>query len=73
MNTDFECELTLDQWTALKALRRPAADRGALYRPAVESLIALQLATAGDEGPAITAKGRHVLLRGSPLLWDVAA
>jgi len=24
-------------------------------------------------GPAITAKGRSVLLRGSPGLWDVAA
>ena len=70
---DFDCELTLDQWTALKALRLPAADRGALYRPVVESLIALQLAAVNDQGAAITAKGRSVLLRGSPRLWDVAA
>ena len=70
---DFDCELTLDQWTALKALRLPPADRGALYRPVVESLIVLQLATVNDDGAAITAKGRSVLLRGSPRLWDVAA
>jgi len=70
---DFDCELTLDQWTVLKALRLPAADRGALHRPVVESLIALQLATVNDDGAAITAKGRSVLLRGSPRLWDVAA
>jgi len=73
MNTDIDYDLTLGQWEALKALRLPASDRGALNRRAVESLIALQLATAGDEGPAITAKGRSVLLRGSPLLWDVTA
>ena len=73
MNTNIDYDLTLDQWAALKALRLPATDRGALYRPAVESLIALQLAAVNDDGPAITAKGRSVLLRGSPRLWDVAA
>jgi hypothetical protein len=73
MNTDSDCELALDQWTALRALRLPAADRGSLYRPVVESLIAMQLAAASDGGPTITPKGRSVLLRGSPLLWDVAA
>ena len=73
MNTDIDCDLTLGQWEALKALRLPASDRGASNRLIVKSLIALQLAAMSDEGPAITAKGRSVLLRGSPLLWDVAA
>jgi hypothetical protein len=73
MNTDIGYDLTLDHWAALKALRLPAADRGALYRPVLENLIALQLAAMSDEGLAITARGRSVLLRGSPRLWDVAA
>jgi len=73
MNTDIDYDLTLDQWEALKTLRLPAPNRAALDRPAVERLIVLQLAAITDTGPAITAKGRSVLLRGSPRLWDVAA
>jgi hypothetical protein len=42
-------------------------------RSVLERLIALQLAAMSDDGPAITRKGRSVLLRGSPRLWDVAA
>ena len=73
MNTEIDYELAPDQWEALKALRLPAPHRGRLNQLVVESLIALQLAAASDQGPAITAKGRSVLLRGSPRLWDVAA
>ena len=73
MNTETDYDLTLGQWEVLKALRLPARQRGALNRRAVESLVGLQLAAVREEGPAITAKGRSVLLRGSPLLWDVAA
>jgi hypothetical protein len=39
----------------------------------VENLVALQLAEMTDDRPVITSKGRRVLLRGSPQLWDVAA
>lgn len=35
--------------------------------------VALQLAAVAGDGPAITAKGRSVLLRGSPRLLDLAA
>ncbi|MDP3694399.1 hypothetical protein [Bradyrhizobium sp.] len=73
MNTEFDCDLTRDQWEALKALRLPAAERRIRDRLVVESLIALQLAAVTGDGPAITAKGRSVLLRGSPQLWDLAA
>ena len=73
MNAEFDYDLTRDQWEALKALRLPAADRRMMDRPVVESLIALQLATVAGDGPVITPKGRSVLLRGSPRLWDVAA
>jgi len=73
MDAEFDYDLTPDQWEALKALRLPAPQRGAFRRLAVEGLIALQLATMRDDGPVITRRGRSVLLRGSPRLWDVAA
>jgi hypothetical protein len=73
MNTEFDYDLTHGQWEALKALRLPAAKCRTLNRFVVESVIALQLAAMTGEGPVITPKGRSVLLRGSPQLWDVAA
>jgi len=72
MIAEFDYDLTRDQWEALKALRLPAAERRVVNGPVVESLVALQLATMTG-APSITAKGRSVLLRGSPRLWDVAA
>ncbi len=73
MNAEFDYDLTSDQWEALKALRLPAAQRRILNRFVIESLVALQLAAITDDCPVITPKGRSVLLRGSPRLWDVAA
>ena len=73
MNEEFDYDLTRDQWEALKALRLRAAERRVVDRRAVENLIALQLASMTGAGPVITPKGRSVLLRGSPRLWDVAA
>jgi hypothetical protein len=73
MNTEFDYDLTLDQWETLKALRLPAAQRRILNRFVVDGLVALQLAAMTDDCPIITPKGRSVLLRGSPRLWDVAA
>lgn len=73
MNAEFDYDLTRDQWEALKALRLPVAERRIMNRPVVESLITLQLGAMTGDGPAITPKGRSVLLRGSPQLWDVAA
>lgn len=73
MSTEIDCDLTPDQWEALKALRRPAAKYRGLNRFAVENLVTLQLAEMADGCPVMTPKGRSVLLRGSPRLWDVAA
>ena len=72
MNTEFDYDLTRDQWEALKALRLPAAERRIRDR-LTASLIALELAAMSGDGSVITPKGRSVLLRGSPQLWDVAA
>jgi hypothetical protein len=73
MNTEFDYDLTLNQWEALKALRLPASERRMQNRFLVEILVSLQLAAITDGGPVITSKGRSVLLRGSPRLWDLAA
>jgi hypothetical protein len=71
MNADIE--LAPDQWEALKALRSPAPQGRAKNGFVVEGLVALQLAEMIGESPVLTPKGRSVLLRGSPQLWDVAA
>ena len=71
MNADIE--LAPDQWEALKALRARAPQDGANNRFVVEGLVALQLAEMIGDNPVLTSRGRSVLLRGSPQLWDVAA
>ena len=73
MDAELDYDLTRDQWEVLKALRMPAAECRRLDRPAFKHLIALGLADIVDDRPVISAKGRSVLLRGSPRLWDVAA
>jgi len=73
MNAEFDYDLTRDQWEVLKALRVPAAECRRLDRSAFRHLISLGLAEVIDDRPVISAKGRSVLLRGSPRLWDVAA
>jgi hypothetical protein len=73
MNADINFDLTPSQWETLKALRTPALERRALDRVALPDLIGLELAVITEKGPMITTKGREVLLRGSPRLWDVAA
>jgi hypothetical protein len=73
MNAEIDYDLTPDQWEVLKALRAPAAERRGLIRSAVENLVALGLAAMTEGRPVIIRKGRSVLLRGSPRLWDVAA
>ncbi len=73
MNTEIDYDLTPDQWETLKALRLPAPRRRFINRSVVENLVALELVTMAGDSPVITPKGRSVLLRGSPRLWDVAA
>jgi len=73
MNQEIDDNLTLDQWEALKAIRVHAPRSHEPIRSAVESLVALRLAAIVDGTPVLTPKGRSVLLRGSPRLWDVAA
>jgi hypothetical protein len=73
MNTEFDCDLTLDQWETLKALRVPAPAARPRSSYVLESLVALDLVSIDGGFPVITARGRHVLIRGSSRLLDVVA
>ncbi len=74
MSEEFDYDLTPDQWEALKALRTPASRLVRMSRHTIDGLIALELAAMNEDIPAITPKGRKVLVRGSSrLLQDVAA
>jgi hypothetical protein len=73
MSAEIDYDLTPDQWEALKQIRVPGLHGRALNRAVVEQLVKLRLAEIDDGRPVITPKGRSVLLRGSPRLWDVAA
>lgn len=73
MNSEFDCDLTPDQWETLKALRVPALGARPLNRFVLDGLVALELVSIDGALPAITARGRHVLVRGSSRLLDVAA
>jgi hypothetical protein len=73
MSAEFDHDLTPDQWEALKSLRLPAPNRNSLNQLVTGELTALGLATMTDGRPVLTPQGRHVLIRGSSRLWDVAA
>jgi hypothetical protein len=73
MDTELDYDLSPDQWETLKAFRIPATKRRGMNSFIVDHLVSLGLATIDDGPPRITAKGRSVLLRGSPRLLDVAA
>jgi hypothetical protein len=74
MNEEFDYDLTPAQWETLKALRTPASKLPRMSRYTIDGLIALELAAMNGDTPAITAKGRKVLIRGSSLLLqDLAA
>ncbi len=73
MSTEFDYELTRDQWETLKALRVTAIEGVRLNRFVVNELVALQLASIDGDRPFITPAGRKVLVRGSAQLLDLVA
>jgi hypothetical protein len=73
MSTEFDHELTPEQWEVLKALRLPIAQGRTFNRFVVEALVGLQLAAMIDDYPVITPQGRKALVRGSSRLLDVVA
>jgi hypothetical protein len=57
------------QWEALRALGAPSPDPRRLSETALKQLLGSELAELHDDRPAITAKGRQVVVCGSPRLW----
>ncbi len=58
------------QWEALRALCAPSPDPRRLSGDAVEQLLREDLLELRDDRPSITAKGRQVVVCGSPRLWN---
>ncbi len=73
MSTEFDYDLTPQQWEALKAMRLTALAPVRVNRSVLNELIALQLAGMNGDGAFITPTGRKVLIRGSARLLDLAA
>ena len=73
MTADIDLGLDPAQWETLKALGAPDPEHRRVNEFACQQLIKSELATMRDGRPAITPKGREVVLRGSPRLWDPSA
>jgi hypothetical protein len=73
MTGDDDFELSAVQWDVLKAIRTPTAELRGARRFVAEELVGLGLAKVVDGRAMLTVRGRAVVLRGSPRLWDVAA
>lgn len=73
MTTEFDHDLTPEQWETLKTLRLPAREGRKINRFTADQLVGLGLAAFVDGMPSITPSGRKVLIRGSSRLLDLAA
>jgi hypothetical protein len=73
MNTEFDYDLSPDQWEALKALRTPGALPHKTIRHQLARLIGLELVVMCEDVPLLTTRGRKVLIRGSSRLLDLVA
>ncbi|MBN9514996.1 MAG: hypothetical protein J0H97_16435 [Alphaproteobacteria bacterium] len=70
MDTENDLRLSPSEWETLKAIGGWNRDHRLLDNNAVRTLVASELAIVTDNGPAITAMGRRVVVRGSPQLWN---
>lgn len=73
MNIDFDYDLSIDQWEALRALRNPVSRDRHVKGYVVQDLVGLGLVAISDGMPIMTATGRKVLVRGSCRLLDLAS
>ncbi len=70
MKADIDLGLDPAQWETLKALGAPDPEDRRVNEFTCQQLVISELAAMRDGRPAITPKGRKVVLRGSPRLWD---
>ena len=57
------------EWETLKSLSAPQPDRGRVHAAALRQLLQSELVTIEAERPSVTARGRQVVICGSPRLW----
>lgn len=70
MKADIDLGLDPVQWETLRVLGAPDAKGRQVNEFACQQLVKLELAVVQDGRPAITPKGRRIVVRGSPLLWN---
>lgn len=68
--TEIADTLSRLEWETLRALRAPSSDSGRLSPAAVQQLLRSNLLEFRADRPALTARGRQVVISGSPLLWN---
>lgn len=68
--TDIADTLDRFQWDALRALCAPSPDPSRLSGAALKQLLRDDLLEFHDDRPSLTAKGRRVVVCGSPTLWN---
>lgn len=61
------------EWETLKALMAPDPDPRRVHDGALRQLLQSELVSVDADRPAVTAKGRRVVISGSPHLWERAA
>lgn len=70
--TDIADSLGPFEWETLKALMAPDPDSRRIHDAALRQLLASDLVTVEADRPSVTAKGRQVVICGSPRLWSCA-
>ena len=70
MDLENDLRLTRHEWETLKTIGGVHRDCHGLDDAAISALVASDLAVVTPNGPAITAMGRRVVVRGSPQLWS---
>ena len=70
--TDIADSLGPFERETLKALMAPDPDRRRVHEGALRQLLASDLVTVEADLPSVTAKGRQVVICGSPHLWGCA-
>lgn len=73
MSNDLDFDLSPDQWEALRRLRNPMSSSRLAKPNLIESLVELGLVVVDHGVPAMTPRGRKVLVRGSCRLLDLVA
>lgn len=68
--TDIADALNRFEWEALRALTSPNPNHKSIPKAAIGELLQSELIELRADSPSLTAKGRKVVICGSPRLWN---